>query len=149
MGTTEASAPIPASWATPEQRFTRNLPRLPINAIVRKGTDREVDSHSAFRNNWDATERRRATGLAGLMRENGVTNVYVTGLARDVWVKWTALDAADLGFMTTVTWDLTRPVNPANDSRVREALIGAPKGSRSAPCYRRTSRAGSRTDPRC
>lgn len=56
------------------------------------------------------------------MRERGITDVYVTGLARDVCVKWTAEDAADLGFATTVIWDLTRPVNPASDARVRSAL---------------------------
>lgn len=101
------------------------LPEPPIDFIVRKGTNREVDSYSAFRNNWDAAGRRASTGLAGLMREQGITDVYVTGLARDVCVKWTAEDAADLGFATTMIWDLTRPVNPASDGRTRAALTSA------------------------
>jgi nicotinamidase/pyrazinamidase len=50
------------------------------------------------------------------LRENGITDVYVCGLARDFCVKWTAEDAADLGFPTTVLWDLTRAVNPVHVS---------------------------------
>jgi nicotinamidase/pyrazinamidase len=110
---------------TPGAAIHPQLPEPLIDAIVRKGTHREVDSYSGFRNNWDAEGRRAPTGLAGLLRERGITEVYVSGLARDVCVKWTALDAADLGFSTTVVWDLTRAVNPANDERVREALTSA------------------------
>jgi nicotinamidase-related amidase len=39
-------------------------------------------------------------------------------------VKWTAEDAADLGFATTVLWDLTRAVNPAHDGVVSTVLRG-------------------------
>jgi nicotinamidase/pyrazinamidase len=110
---------------TPGAELHRQLPQPLIDAIVRKGTNREVDSHSGFRNNWDATGRRAPTGLAGLLRERGITDVYVSGLARDVCVKWTAEDSADLGFATTVVWDLTRPVNSANDDRVRATLTSS------------------------
>lgn len=101
------------------------LPQAPIDLIVRKGTDRDVDSYSAFRSNWDAAGRRAPTGLAGLLHEHGITDVYVTGLARDVCVQWTAEDSAELGFATAVIWDLTRPVNASNDGRVRAALSRA------------------------
>ncbi len=98
------------------------LPQSFVGAIVRKGTSRDVDSYSGFRNNWNAAGRRAPTGLAGLLRERDITDVYLAGLARDVCVKWTAEDAADLGFVATVIWDLTRPVNAANDDRVRASL---------------------------
>lgn len=110
---------------TPGAVLHPQLPQESIDVIVRKGTHRDVDSYSAFRNNWDEAGRRLPTGLAGLLREKGVSDVYVAGLARDVCVKWTAEDAADLGLATTVIWDLTRPVNPASDDRVRQALAGA------------------------
>jgi len=110
---------------TPGAAIHPRLPQPAIHAIVRKGTDRDVDSYSGFRNNWDFEGHRRPTGLAGLMRERGVTDVYLTGLARDVCVNWTAVDAADLGFATTVIWDLTRPMNPGSDGRVRAALTDA------------------------
>ena len=101
-----------------------------VDAIIRKGTDPKVDSYSGFRNNWNARGERPATGLAGYLRERGVTEVLICGIARDFCVRWTAEDAADLGFGTTVLWDLTRPVDPASDADVRAALEG--KGVRIA-----------------
>jgi nicotinamidase/pyrazinamidase len=101
------------------------LPPASIDAIVRKGTERDVDSYSGFRNNWNAAGQRAPTGLARLLRDRGLTDVYVVGLAREVCVMWTAEDAAQLGFRTAVIWDLTRPMNPANDTRVRAALSSA------------------------
>ena len=117
---------------TPGAALHPRLPEVMIDAIVRKGTHRDVDSYSGFRNNWDETGRRASTGLAGLLRERGVTDVHVSGLAREVCVKWTAEDAVELGFSTTVIWDLTRAVNPANDERVRLAFAKA--GVRIAEC---------------
>lgn len=98
------------------------LPWERLDLILRKGTDPQVDSYSAFRNNWDPKGERPATGLAGYLRERGVRAVCVCGLARDVCVRWTAEDAAAAGFRTTVLWDLTRAVDPAADETVRAAL---------------------------
>jgi nicotinamidase/pyrazinamidase len=106
-------------------RLDSRLPDVPIRAIVRKGTDVDSDSYSGFRNNWNAAGERPPTGLAGLLRERGITGAFVCGLARDYCVKWTAEDAAELGFETTVLWDLTRPVEPASDAAVRAALTAA------------------------
>jgi nicotinamidase/pyrazinamidase len=100
-------------------------PKLPwdkARAIVRKGMERTVDSYSGFRNNYDANGERPSTGLAGYLRELGVTGVYVCGLARDYCVRATAEDAAELGFATTVLWDSTQPVAATNDAVTRAAL---------------------------
>jgi nicotinamidase/pyrazinamidase len=91
---------------------------------VRKGNDPAVDSYSGFRNNWNRWGDRPPTGLGGYLRERGITHVLVCGLARDYCVKWTAEDAAEAGFRTQVLWDLTRPVDPASDGRVRQDLEG-------------------------
>ena len=99
-----------------------SIPTEPIRALIRKGTDLDADSYSAFRNNPNAAHERRPTGLRGLLAECGVRDVYVCGLARDYCVNWTALDAAELGFATTVLWDLTRPVSAASDSAVERGL---------------------------
>ena len=72
-----------------------------------------------------AGHKRPPTGLAGYLHELGIRDVCVCGLARDFCVKWTAEDAVDLGFSTTVLWDLTRPVDPASDSSVAAALAAA------------------------
>jgi len=110
---------------TPGAALHPGLPQASIGAIVRKGTERDVDSYSGFRNNWSAAGHRAPTGLSGLLRERGISDVYLAGLAREVCVKWTAKDSADLGFVTTVIWDLTRAVNPANDTSVRAFLTAA------------------------
>jgi nicotinamidase/pyrazinamidase len=99
-----------------------SLPLDEVDAIIRKGTDRKVDSYSAFRNNWDEHGNRPPTGLAGYLRERGITDVHICGLARDYCVLWSSEDAADAGFATTALWDLTRPVDPASDATVRAAL---------------------------
>jgi nicotinamidase/pyrazinamidase len=103
-------------------QLVADLPWESVSAIIRKGTLMDSDSYSGFRNNWDAHGRRPRTGLAGYLRERGVEHVFVCGLARDYCVKWTAEDAAEEGFRTTVLWDATRAVIPASDAAVRKAL---------------------------
>lgn len=98
-----------------------DLPWHRAAVIVRKGQDRQVDSYSGFRNNWNADGERPATGLAGYLRDRGITDVDVCGLARDYCVLWTAQDAAAAGFRTRLLWPLTRPVDAANDDAVRGA----------------------------
>ena len=107
---------------TPGAALHPSLPTTPLAALVRKGMDPAVDSYSAFRNNWDARGERPATGLAGYLRERGVDELWLVGLARDYCVLWSAEDAADAGFRVTVLWDLTRPVDATGDGRVRAAL---------------------------
>jgi len=88
--------------------------------VIRKGTDPAVDSYSGFRNNWDAHGERPPTGLAGYLRERGIRAIFVCGLARDFCVRWTAEDGVDLGFETTILWDLTRSVDPSGDAALRD-----------------------------
>jgi nicotinamidase/pyrazinamidase len=99
-----------------------DLPLERFSAIIRKGEDPKVDSYSGFKNNWNEHGERPPTGLAGYLRERGITDVFTCGLARDFCVKWTAEDAADEGFRTWYLWDLTRPVDANADDDVRKAL---------------------------
>ncbi|MEP6897646.1 MAG: bifunctional nicotinamidase/pyrazinamidase [Rhodanobacter sp.] len=96
-----------------------------LDAVIRKGSDRQVDSYSGFRENHGPHGQRTGTGLAGWLRERGVDEVHVCGLARDVCVLWTAQDAVELGFRTRLLWDLCRPVTPASDVATRNALLAA------------------------
>ncbi|GLQ47907.1 bifunctional pyrazinamidase/nicotinamidase [Dyella lipolytica] len=96
-----------------------------VDLILRKGNDPDVDSYSGFRENHGPEGARPSTGLAGWLRERGVSEVYIAGLARDVCVLWTAQDALALGFRTHVLWDLTRPVTPDSDANTRAALEAA------------------------
>lgn len=83
---------------TPGAALAPGLDASGIHRIIRKGTDPTVDSYSGFFDN----ARRRATGLAEVLREAGVSRVHVVGLASDYCVKFTALDARHLGFETAV-----------------------------------------------
>lgn len=83
------------------------LGRRNIARIFPKGADATVDSYSGFFDNG----HRRDTGLGTWLKEQGVTDVYVCGLATDYCVKFTALDAAKLGFTTHVIEDASRGVN--------------------------------------
>lgn len=93
-----------------------------LDAVIRKGTDPGVDSYSGFRNNWNEHGARPPTGLAGYLRERGVDAVWISGLARDFCIRWSAEDARAAGFDTTVLWDLTRSVDPSGDEPLRRAL---------------------------
>jgi nicotinamidase/pyrazinamidase len=75
--------------------------------IIRKGFHKEVDSYSAF----EEADRKTATGLAGYLKARGIDTVFVTGLATDFCVAWTALDARKLGFTTYVVENATRAID--------------------------------------
>lgn len=97
----------------------------PTDLVLRKGTDAQVDSYSAFRGNHGPGGNRPPTGLAGWLRERGITEVHVCGLARDYCVLWTAQDAAAAGLRVRFLWQLTRPVSADGDAPTRAALAEA------------------------
>jgi nicotinamidase/pyrazinamidase len=91
------------------------LPALelaPVNLILRKGADPAVDSYSAFFEN----DRRTPTGLTGYLQERGVRSLYMTGLALDFCVLWSAEDARQLGFEVTVVLDACRAIDVAGSA---------------------------------
>lgn len=75
--------------------------------IVRKGYHKEVDSYSAF---FEA-DHETPTGLGGYLTQRGFKTVFVTGLATDFCVAWTALDARRSGFATYVIEDACRGID--------------------------------------
>ena len=68
------------------------------STVVRKGTRRDIDSYSAFLEN----DRKTPVGLDALLREAGVGEIMLAGLATDFCVLHTALDARTLGYDVTV-----------------------------------------------
>jgi nicotinamidase/pyrazinamidase len=95
-------------------------------ARVRKGTGGE-DGYSGFTVRDPATGVETPTELEGLLRERGVERVVVAGLATDYCVKETALDAARLGFDTTVLVDAVRAVElqPGDGERALRQMADA------------------------
>jgi len=75
--------------------------------VFQKGTDPEIDSYSGFFDNG----HRKATGLGEYLASQKVTDVYVCGLATDYCVKFTALDAYELGMKVYLIEDACRGVN--------------------------------------
>jgi nicotinamidase/pyrazinamidase len=78
-----------------------------IQRIVRKGTDRDIDSYSGFFDNG----HKRSTGLADYLREQNIRQVFVMGLATDYCVRATVLDALQEGLKTTLIADGCRGVD--------------------------------------
>ncbi|MEH0157653.1 bifunctional nicotinamidase/pyrazinamidase [Limibacter armeniacum] len=91
-----------------------------IKEIFVKGTDVGIDSYSGFFDNG----HKKATGLGEYLKGQGVTEVYVVGLAADYCVKFTALDAKKLGFDTYLVEDATKGVNlqPGDVERAIEEM---------------------------
>lgn len=88
-----------------------------VKKIFHKGVDSKVDSYSAFYDN----EHLRATGLTDYLRSQGVTDVYIMGLATDYCVKYSALDAAHDGFNVFVIVEGCRGVE-LNEGDTAKAL---------------------------
>lgn len=87
--------------------FVNGWDRSRVVKVFHKGDNRDVDSYSGFFDN----DGKRSTGLAEFLRERGVTDVYIAGLATDYCVLFTALDAVRLGFKVYVVLDACRGVN--------------------------------------
>ncbi|MFY9362048.1 MAG: nicotinamidase [Dysgonamonadaceae bacterium] len=96
--------------------FHPDLQTDKIDRVLLKGTQNKDDGYSAF----EATN----VSLADFLREEGVTDLYVCGLATDYCVKATALDACKLGFRTYVITDAVAAVNlnPGDDKKALEEI---------------------------
>jgi nicotinamidase/pyrazinamidase len=92
---------------TPGADFHEDLAWTKAQVIIRKGFREPIDSYSAFFEN----DRKTPTGLAGYLRERGITRVVLAGLATDYCVAHSALDAARLGLFAHVVMDATRAID--------------------------------------
>jgi nicotinamidase/pyrazinamidase len=86
-----------------------------IAEVFYKGVDPEIDSYSGFFDNGHL----RATGLGDYLRERGADELFITGLATDYCVRWTALDSVQLGFRTLVVEDGCRGIDLNSGDIVR------------------------------
>lgn len=91
----------------PGASFHSGLDIAGVHSVVRKGADRLIDSYSGFFDNGHG----RDTGLAAMLRSQGVDAVTLVGLATDYCVKYTALDAVALGFGVSVVEEGVRAVD--------------------------------------
>jgi len=85
--------------------------------VFKKGKNPYVDSYSGFYDN----DHKSSTGLAEYFKNLNISEVYISGLATDYCVKFTALDSIKEGFNTYVIKDAVRGVNVSKDDS-RKAL---------------------------
>jgi nicotinamidase/pyrazinamidase len=105
-GLSQVLWPIHCVQGTSGAAFVEGLETERFSAVVRKGMDPGVDSYSGFADNGG----RIRTGLAGMLRDRGVEEVYVCGVATDYCVRFTAQDAATAGFSVHLIVDACRGV---------------------------------------
>lgn len=99
--------PVHCVQGTHGATFAKDLKMDKVKRIFQKGTNPEIDSYSGFFDNGYL----QATGLGDYLKAQGVNRVVIAGLAADYCIKFTALDAKQLGFETTVVKDGTKAVN--------------------------------------
>ena len=92
---------------TDDAALYKDLKLPTAQLIIRKGYHQSTDSYSAF----VEADQKTPTGLAGYLKERGLTRVFVAGLATDFCVAWTALDARKAGFKAAVIEDATRGID--------------------------------------
>jgi len=95
--------------------FHKNLNTTKTEVCIRKGFRKKIDSYSTFYEN----DQKTHTGLAGYLRERGITDLYVTGLATDFCVKWSVLDGLKENFNVFVIEDAVKGINI--DGSVKQA----------------------------
>ena len=98
-----------------------DLVRDSSDIIVYKGTDPRVDSYSAFYDN----QKLHLTTLLESLRAQKVTHLFVTGLALDICVAFTALHAAEEGFVVTVVSDACAGVTDEGIAEKMEAFANS------------------------
>ena len=115
--------PVHCVQDTPGAAFVPGLDTGRMAHVFRKGTDPAIDSYSGFFDNG----HRKATGLGDYLRAQGVDSAYFCGIATDYCVKFTALDARQLGFKAVLVEDATRGVNvkPGDVERAVTEMRGA------------------------
>jgi nicotinamidase/pyrazinamidase len=93
------------------------LDTTPVRLILRKGMQPRLDSYSVFFEN----DTKTTTGLASYLQGMGITEVYLCGLATDVCVYFSAMDAIRLGFSTHLVGDACAGIDQPEGS-LDEAL---------------------------
>jgi nicotinamidase/pyrazinamidase len=104
---------------TPGAEIHPGLDTKPIEAIFRKGMDREIDSYSGFFDNG----HKRSTGMAGYLREKGAKDLYFGGLAADICVYFTLLDALKEGFKATLIEDAAISLQEKTYEKVKMDIL--------------------------
>ncbi|KAH7156733.1 Isochorismatase-like protein [Dactylonectria macrodidyma] len=100
--------PVHCVQGTPGSALVPELHVDALHEVIEKGLDPRVEMYSAFYDPFHVSD----SGLAKTLRDAGVTDVFVVGLASDFCVKATAEHAVEEGYRTFIVTEGTRPVLP-------------------------------------
>lgn len=92
-----------------------------VDSIVKKGYLEDREYYSAFQDIWQL----HRTEMDSLLKDKGITDVYVVGLALDFCVFNTAIDAVRFNFKTHLIKEATKPVDPSITNEIYKKLEGA------------------------
>jgi nicotinamidase/pyrazinamidase len=98
--------PVHCVQNTHGAEFASSFDTSRIAHVFHKGVERNIDSYSTFFDN----AHRRHTGLADYLKKRSIKDIYLLGLALDYCVKYSALDARQLGLTTYVIPDGCRGI---------------------------------------
>lgn len=87
--------------------------------VIKKGSNSDIDSYSVFFDN----QRLSETTLNAQLKSKGVTDVYVCGIAYDVCVRFTAMDAIHCGYRTILLDDCSRGVNLNDIETAKQTIV--------------------------
>ena len=99
--------------------ITKELDQERIEAIFRKGMDKDIDSYSGFYDNG----RLKSTGLGDYLKGRNVTQVDVCGLAADYCVYFSASDALSMGFKTSIIERATKAIDIDNFEKLKKEFV--------------------------
>lgn len=86
--------------------------------IVYKGTNSNIDSYSCFAD----VIKSNKTKMHSMLQEKGFKKIYILGIATDFCVKFSVLDALELGYEVYVVEDCLAGVNQQNSLLALEEL---------------------------
>lgn len=106
-GESQVLWPVHCVWGTKGADLNPEIITKKFDIIIRKGSNPKIDSYSAFKEN----DKKTITGLDGYLKNLGIDQVYLSGLALDYCVFYSAIDCKELGFETYVILDATRGID--------------------------------------
>lgn len=95
---------VQGSWGA---EFALGWDTTQIDKVIYKGENAGIDSYSTFFDNAE----RVATGLEDYLKSKDVKELYIAGLATDYCIKYSVMDAIQLGFKPYVIVDGCKGIN--------------------------------------
>ena len=107
---------VQGTWGA---EFHSDLYTEKCEAIFRKGTNKKIDSYSAFYDNQHSS----STGLAGYLKEKGTSQLFLCGLAADICVYFSTYDAFKEGFACFFIEDASKELDPVKFREIKKEMI--------------------------